>query len=251
LSPDKRYLSALLLVAVLGCGCKSEPRATEGSGADASSANADRVVVTTLAPEPTRRAEQPTPTQSPASTTIVSTPTQLLPTATQTLQPTQTPSPSPSATLSPTASPSASPTPTGTVTGSTTLDSREQTIYAHHNAERASRDIAPLDIDPTLQAIARQRAQIMADNQLFSHVNPNGDTIYDMFADADYDWADATENIHFNDYAASQADAVAMSEYMASAAHRANILKPGFHRVGVGVATSSAGVHYYSVVFSD
>jgi uncharacterized protein YkwD len=42
-----------------------------------------------------------------------------------------------------------------------------------------------------------------------------------------------------------------MSEYMASPAHRANILKPGFHRVGVGAATSVAGVHYYSIVFSD
>lgn len=91
----------------------------------------------------------------------------------------------------------------------------------------------------------------MADNNLFSHYAPNGQTIFDMMAAVSYAWQDATENIHFNDYAISQADSVAMSEYMASPAHRANILKPGFHRVGVGVATSAAGVSYYSVVFSD
>jgi len=131
------------------------------------------------------------------------------------------------------------------------LTAREQSIFDAHNSERTSRGIAPLSIDPTLQTIARARAQIMADNNLFSHYAPNGQTIFDMMDAVSYAWQDATENIHFNDYSVSQADAVAMAEYIASAAHRANILKAGFHRVGVGAATSAGGVSYYSVVFSD
>lgn len=91
----------------------------------------------------------------------------------------------------------------------------------------------------------------MAANNLFSHYAPNGQTIYDLFAAASYAWVDATENIHFNDVSLSQSESWAMTEYMTSPAHRANILKPGYHRLGVGVATSAAGVHYYSVVFSD
>jgi uncharacterized protein YkwD len=235
----------LASMAALALGCNSGPAATEGSGEGAASANAERVLVATLAPEPTRKPEPPAPTIA------VPTPTLLPPTATHTPQPSQTPSATPTATLSPTPTATPSPTPTPLVVGSITLSAREQALFDAHNAERASRGIARLRIDPALQEIARQRAQIMADNHLFSHYNLNGDTIYDMLADEDYPWDDATENIHFNDYSASQADAVAMSEYMASAPHRANILKPGFHRVGVGVATSSAGVHYYSIVFSD
>jgi uncharacterized protein YkwD len=236
-------------MAALALGCNSGPAASEGSGEGAASANAERVLVATLAPEPTRTPERPT--QPPAPTIAVAAPALLPPTATHTPQPTQTPSATPTATLSPTPTATASPTPTPLVAGSITLSGREQALFDAHNAERTSRGIARLRINPTLQEIARRRAQIMADNHLFSHYNLNGDTIYDMLADEDYPWDDATENIHFNDYPASQADAVAMSEYMASPPHRANILKPGFHRVGVGVATSSAGVHYYSIVFSD
>jgi uncharacterized protein YkwD len=174
--------------------------------------------------------------------------TPLPPTATATPSPTPTTTPSP--TTTPFASSSLSATPT-TASTPPTLTDREQAIYAAHQAERASRGIAYLTVDPALQTIARARAQTMADNHLFSHYNPNGDTIYDMFADANYDWTDATENIHFNDVSLSQSEAWAMTEYMASPPHRANILKPGFHRIGIGVATSASGVHYYSVVFSN
>ncbi len=124
-------------------------------------------------------------------------------------------------------------------------------MFDAHNAQRASRGIAPLLIDPTLQTIARTRAQIMADNNLFSHYSPGGETIFDLFAAVSYAWQDATENIHYNNATLSQSDSLAMSEYMASPAHRANILKPGFGRIGIGVVTSSAGVHFCSVVLSD
>ncbi|HLG11726.1 MAG TPA: CAP domain-containing protein [Dehalococcoidia bacterium] len=247
------FLTALLLVlATLTLGCNSDsPTTTAGAGEDASSANADRVIVVTKAPEPTRVAEGPTPTQPPAPTIAVPTATPMPPTTAPTGTPTPSPTPAPSP--SPTSTPNAPSTPTsgGAITGSSTLSSREQALFDAHNAERASRNIAPLTTDSTLQTIARSRAQIMAANDLFSHYAPNGDNIYDLFADANYPWLDATENIHFNDYAPFQADSVAMSEYMASPAHRANILKPGFHRVGVGVATSAAGTHYYSIVLSD
>jgi uncharacterized protein YkwD len=249
----------VLLAAPLTLACTStSPAANAGSGEEAASTGADQVIVTTLVPLPTRTREPATPTQQPAATLAAPTSTLTPRAATHTPQPTQVPTvtPSPTATArleAATATPAvtSSPTPSSILTGSAALSSREQAIFDAHNAERSSRGIPPLSIDPTLHTIARSRAQIMADNNLFSHYAPNGDTIYDMFDDAGYDWDDATENIHFNDVPLSQAEAWAMNEYMASAPHRASILKSGFHRVGIGVATSASGVHYYSVVLSD
>jgi uncharacterized protein YkwD len=245
-------LLGFIFLVLLAAACKTGGHAATGSSAsDAANASADRVIVSTLAPEPTRTREPATPAQAPAATLAAAATSQP---STATPPPgTSTPRPSPSATPSPTITPTppSSPTPGPTITGSTPLSAREQYLFDAHNAERLSRSLSPLTLDPTLEAIARTRAQVMADNHLFSHYNPNGDNVYDMLDDAGYPWQDATENIHWNDFAASQADSIAMSEYMASAAHRANILKPGFNRVGVGVATSAAGVHYYSVVFSD
>jgi uncharacterized protein YkwD len=251
LSHKNRWAALLLLVAALAAACNTGGHAATGSSASGA-ANADRVIVSTLAPEPTRTREPATPTQAPAAALAVAAATTDSPSATA-LPGTSTPRPSPTATPPPTltATPASSPTPRPTITGSTPLSDREQYLFDAHNAERLSRGIAALTLDTTLEGIARSRAQVMADNNLFSHYNPNGDNVYDLLDDAGYPWHDATENIHWNDFAAAQADSIAMSEYMASPAHRANILKAGFHRVGVGVSTSAAGVHYYSVVLSD
>jgi uncharacterized protein YkwD len=239
-------LGFVFLIAVGGTACKTGSHAATGSSASgAANASADRVIVSTLAPEPTRTREPATPTQAPAATLALGATSQP---ATATAPP-GTSTPRPSSTLTPT--PASSPTPRPTITGSTPLSDREQYLFDAHNAERLSRGILPLTLDPTLEYIARTRAQVMADHHLFSHYNPNGDNVYDMLDGAGYPWQDATENIHYNDFSPSQADSIAMSEYMASPAHRGNILKPGFQRVGVGVATSAAGVNYYSIVFSD
>jgi len=131
------------------------------------------------------------------------------------------------------------------------LSPREQQLFAAHNQRRVAAGVAPLSLDPTLMAIARERARIMAENQLFSHYAPNGDTIFDMLDDTGYVWQDATENIHYNNVAESGSVSFAMNEFDKSPPHHANIIKPGFHRVGIGIQTTAFGVHYISIVFTD
>ena len=122
-------------------------------------------------------------------------------------------------------------------------------VWARSRA--TSMSVPILTLDGTLMDVARERAQTMADSGVFSHYAPNGDTVYDLLDDANDPWTDATENIHYNNVAPSAAVSFAMNEYQKSPPHRANIVDPGFHRIGVGFVTSASGVHYVVIVFSD
>ena len=188
-----------------------------------------------------------TSTPQPSATRLPPTDTPVPPTSTPTLTPTvtntPTPTPTPTATLTPT------PTPTPIVIDGITLSTEEQLLFAAHNQVRVRLAIAPLNLNATLMDVARERAETMAGTNMFSHYAPNGDTVYDLLDDADYEYGDATENIHYNNV--SGAVSFAMSEFQKSPPHRANIVDAGFRRVGFGFVTSASGRNYIAVVFSD
>ncbi len=92
----------------------------------------------------------------------------------------------------------------------------------------------------------------MAQSGTFSHYNPDGTTVFDMMNALGYQYTDGAENIHYNyGYDDATSVQVAMTSYLNSAPHRANILKPTLRRIGIGIAHASNGWVYYSVVFSN
>jgi len=187
------------------------------------------------------RAITPLPSQTPFPTLAPPTPA---PTAT----------PLPTATPIPTSTPdgSSTPAPTPTAVLPVPLSGPERYVYEAQNQERARVGLPALILDPSLQAIARDRAHVMAANEFFSHYSPGGQTVFDLMAAAGYAYGDASENIHFNTNVAEADSApLAMTEFLASPQHRLNILKPRFRHVGVAMEISDGGVYYYSVVFSD
>jgi uncharacterized protein YkwD len=132
------------------------------------------------------------------------------------------------------------------------LSSVENSLINAHNEARVNQGLAPLTMNPTLMSIARTRAQYMAQVSSMTHYGPSGATVFTMMNQQSYAYGDGAENIHFNSgFSESQSWQTAMSEYLASPSHRTAIMKPGFRRIGVAVATSASGVRYYSVVFSD
>jgi uncharacterized protein YkwD len=141
-------------------------------------------------------------------------------------------------------------TPTPIVIDGIVLSQQEQQLFAFHNQIRVRLGIAPLTLNSTLMDIARGRAQTMANSGVFSHYAPNGDTVFDLLADAHYEYDDATENIHYNNVSGGPVS-FAMAEYQKSPPHYANIIDPGFHRVGIGFVTAATGYNYVVVVFSD
>jgi uncharacterized protein YkwD len=119
-------------------------------------------------------------------------------------------------------------------------------VQAAHNAQRASGGLAPLQYDGTLAGIAQRRAQDMASRGYFAHVSPTGESVFTLTSGLSY--RGVGENLAMNSRSGSSAVQTAMSGWMGSAAHRANIMSPSFNVMGVGIATSGR-ITYIAVVF--
>jgi uncharacterized protein YkwD len=129
------------------------------------------------------------------------------------------------------------------------LSGAEQTLLDAHNAERSRRRAKPLAVDPTLAAIARERAAAMAASGNLSHY-PGGQTSFSVMRARGFQFTAAAENIAMNTMPTSQAASTAMESFLTSASHAGNILDPVFGRVGIGAA-SRGGTHYYVVIFAN
>ena len=127
----------------------------------------------------------------------------------------------------------------------------EQRLFTGINAERASAGLPALSYDAGLTKVARTRAQQMADQGYFGHVDPSGYSMYTAllkyFGYASYAWAG--ENLAMNNAAAAEASERSLVSLMNSPTHRANILAGDFFRVGVGEVTTSDGRHIFAMIF--
>jgi hypothetical protein len=105
-------------------------------------------------------------------------------------------------------------------------------VVEETNVERAGYAATSLARSPLLDAAATAKAEHMAANGYFAHFAPDGTTPWEFFADVNYDYVHAGENlaVHFND-----ADAVVRA-WMNSPTHKENIVDSKFTEIGVGTA---------------
>ncbi len=133
----------------------------------------------------------------------------------------------------------------------------EEMIARRIGEERAANapGIVALATDATLTEIAEARARAMASSAPFSHQDAAGHTLVNDMVHArlgDFPGY-IGENIMMEDSGGAAFDAdefanLAVSEWMKSPGHRANILSPSFDRAGVGVAVSGNKA-YAAMVF--
>ncbi len=100
------------------------------------------------------------------------------------------------------------------------------------NEERASNDALPLKENALLVEAAKQKAQDMATYGYFAHTSPDGKTPWYWLEKVGYSYEKAGENLAVN-FFDSRDVAVA---WMNSPSHRANIVKPEYTEIGIGVA---------------
>lgn len=117
------------------------------------------------------------------------------------------------------------------------------------NSERSSRGLAPLEWDDRVAEVARMHSENMASRKFFSHRGPDGSTV-DSRADVVgvSNWRSIAENIAFlNGYDDPAPQAV--QRWLASPAHRKNLLGRAWNRSAIGVAISDDGSVYFTQVF--
>lgn len=122
----------------------------------------------------------------------------------------------------------------------------EQQMLTLLNKERTSRGLSALQMDPQLQTLARAHSQDMLARSYFSHYTPEGKSPFDRMNDAGIEYQYAGENLAF-----SANTELAMQGLMDSAGHRANILSPNFHKIGIGVISAGVYGEMFSQEFTD
>lgn len=98
------------------------------------------------------------------------------------------------------------------------------------NQERAANGLRPLAADPELTEVARRHSADMFARGYFAHDTPEGRSPFDRMHEANVQFLTAGENL-----ALAPTLSLAHTGLMNSPGHRANILRPQFGRVGIGI----------------
>jgi uncharacterized protein YkwD len=126
------------------------------------------------------------------------------------------------------------------------LTKTETRLLAAVNQARAAHGLRPLRLDWTLESAARQHSADMMHSNSFGHGN--------FFARLHTFGASGPvlgENIAWGAGRDGSAAAI-VGEWLASPMHRANLLRPGFRRIGIGaIGGRFAGMRSAVVVTAD
>lgn len=129
--------------------------------------------------------------------------------------------------------------------GSIDPDAEEQMLSMVNN-ERTSRGLAPLTMNDSLRNLARRYSDDMFKRGYFSHYNPEGESPFDRMEHAGVTYSYAGENL-----ALAPSTELAMQGLMNSPGHKANILKPEFKQIGVGVIDGGIYGKMFAQEFTD
>ena len=130
----------------------------------------------------------------------------------------------------------------GTTTAS--LSSDEQEVFNLINQQRANNGLSALKVDNEVQRVARIKAQDMVTNNYFSHTSPTYGSPFDMLKSFKISYKTAGENI-----AGNSSNSSAVTAWMNSPGHKANILNSSFNYTGIGVVTGSKYGKIYVQMF--
>lgn len=122
----------------------------------------------------------------------------------------------------------------------------EQQMFNLVNQERTKAGLKPLQWDPQLQQLARQHSMEMFQMGYFAHDSPVSGTPFDRMSKAGIQFAFAGENLAF-----APNVQIAHEGLMNSPGHRANILRPQFGKIGIGVIKSELHGSMFTQEFTN
>ncbi len=110
------------------------------------------------------------------------------------------------------------------------------------NQERELDGLPPLEVDTSLEEVARAKAKDMQEQNYFSHTSPTYGSPFDMLKEFGVSYTKASENIAKGQTTPS----VVIDAWMKSDGHRRNIMDPEMTHIGVGYDTNG---DYWTQVF--
>jgi len=101
------------------------------------------------------------------------------------------------------------------------------------NKERVSNGLKALSINTKLNETAQKKLKDLINKNYFAHVSPDKKDLIDISKEIGYDFILIGENLAYGDF---KDEENLVKAWMASEAHRANILNKGFSEIGVALA---------------
>jgi len=137
-----------------------------------------------------------------------------------------------------------------TTTADPTVAAAQSAALAYANKERTSRGLVALRLDPRVLAVAQARAEAMAQADVLSHMQADGNTASALLSAASIRWYGVGEIIALNfDAILASSASGAIAQWMNSSPHRAILLSTNYNYVAFGVAVSTTGKRYWAGVF--
>lgn len=122
---------------------------------------------------------------------------------------------------------------TSSSTETSNMNSDEKEVFDLINKQRTNNGLTAQKNDSEVQRVARIKAQDMVDNNYFSHTSPTYGSPFDMLKSFKISYKTAGENI-----AGNSSNSSAVTAWMNSSGHKANILNSNFNYTGIGVVSS-------------
>ncbi len=122
----------------------------------------------------------------------------------------------------------------------------EEKMLEMVNAERKKAGLEPLQMDAELQKVARAHSLEMFQMGYFAHNSPISGTPFDRMRAAGIRFVVAGENLAY-----APNVQIAEEGLMNSPAHRANILRPEFRKIGIGIIKSQFRGSMFSQEFTN
>lgn len=119
-------------------------------------------------------------------------------------------------------------------TQTSSMNANEKEVFNLINEQRTKNGLQALKVDDELQRVARIKAQDMVDSNYFSHTSPIYGSPFDMLKSFKISYKTAAENI-----AGNSSNSGAVTSWMNSSGHKANILNGSYNYTGIGVVSSS------------
>lgn len=123
---------------------------------------------------------------------------------------------------------------TGSTSTTASMNDNEKEVFNLINAQRTKNGLQALKVDDEVQRVARIKAQDMVDSNYFSHTSPTYGSPFDMLKSFKISYKSAAENI-----AGNSSNSGAVTSWMNSSGHKANILNGSYTYTGIGVVSSS------------